>query len=209
MAESPRILVIDDFYDDPNQIRTLALKQEFKRKEGATYPGGEAIIAGADWSLAWRRLRDRIDEPCDAPCPKTPAFMQGKFRLAMADDQTSRLDRVHVDQQRWSGIVYLTLPRDCQGGIALYRNSHTGATEWDEAWFRSRYAHLYTLPVVDFRRAVLSFFKDPANFEEIGLIPMAYNRAILLMAQVFHGTGTVFGKGPENARLSQHFEFYQ
>ena len=45
------------------------------------------------------------------------------------------------------------------------------------------------------------------QFEQIGLIPLAYNRAILLMAQAFHGTGETFGDSPETGRLSQHFEF--
>lgn len=208
MAESPRILVFDNFYDDPERVRALALSQLFRQKDGATYPGREAIVPDVDWTAAWHRLRRKIDEPCDAPCPKVPPFPQGKFRLALAVDEARRIDRVHVDQQRWSGIVYLTLPEDCRSGVALYRNRHTGATEWKEDWFRAQYPHLYALPAPHFRQAVLSFFKDDQNFEEIGLIPMAYNRAILLMAQVFHGTGRVFGDRAENGRLSQHFEFY-
>jgi hypothetical protein len=49
---------------------------------------------------------------------------------------------------------------------------------------------------------------DPDQFEQIGLIPLGYNRAILLMAQAFHGTGETFGDSPETGRLSPHFEFY-
>ena len=208
MPENQRILVFDNFYDDPDEIRALALRQEFRRKPGATYPGGEAIITAADWTDPWHRMRRRIDEPCDAPCPKTTPFPQGKFRLALAPDQQTRIDRVHIDQQRWSGIVYLTLPQDCKSGLVLFRNRHTGGTEWDESWFRSRYRHLYELPAPEFRQKVLAFFADPENFEEIGTIPMAYNRAVLLMAQVFHGSGDAFGDRSENGRLSQHFEFY-
>jgi hypothetical protein len=208
MPESPRILVFDNFYDDPDEIREIALQQEFRRKPGATYPGEEAIVASRDWMPVWQRMRSKIDEPCDAPCPKATPFPQGKFRLALGSDEESRIDRVHVDQQRWSGIVYLTLPRDCRSGLVLYRNRHTGATEWDEDWFQSAYGHLYSLPPDEFRGGTLAFFKDPANFEEIGTIPMAYNRAILLMAQVFHGSGCGFGDKRTNGRLSQHFEFY-
>ena len=54
----------------------------------------------------------------------------------------------------------------------------------------------------------MRFFADPDQFEQIGLIPLGYNRAILLMAQAFHGTGETFGDSPEKGRLSPHFEFY-
>src|SRR6202035_5686395 len=192
MPEVQRILVFDNFYENPDQIRGLALAQDFRRKSGATYPGGETVISSVDWMPVWSRMRARIDEACDAPCPKIPPFPQGKFRLALAPDQATRIDRVHVDQQRWSGIVYLTLPMDCRSGLVLYRNRHTGAPEWDEEWFQKEYGHLYDLPAAEFRAEVLRFFADPANFEEIGTIPMAYNRAILLMAHVFHGSGLAF-----------------
>ena len=54
---------------------------------------------------------------------------------------------------------------------------------------------------------VMRFFADPDQFEQIGPIPLAYNRAILLMAQAFHGTGETFGDRPETGWLSQPFEF--
>jgi hypothetical protein len=50
--------------------------------------------------------------------------------------------------------------------------------------------------------------RGPEVFEKIGTIPMVYNRAILLMAHDLHSTGVAFGDEPENARLTQHFEFY-
>ena len=71
------------------------------------------------------------------------------------------------------------------------------------------YGHIYLLPEARCRERILEFFRDPEQFEQIGMIPMAYNRAVLLMAQVFHGTGCAFGDRPETGRLTQHFEFYE
>jgi hypothetical protein len=79
---------------------------------------------------------------------------------------------------------------------------------WPERWFREHYAHVFSLPPDEARQEMMRFFADPAQFEQIGLIPLGYNRAILLMAQAFHGTGETFGDSPETGRLSPHFEFY-
>ena len=74
--------------------------------------------------------------------------------------------------------------------------------------FGVHYAHVFSLPPDEARQEMMRFFADPDQFEQIGLIPLGYNRAILLMAQAFHGTGETFGDSPETGRLSPHFEFY-
>lgn len=203
-----RVLVFDNFYDNPSELRRQALELDFSRKPNATYPGQEAIMEGRDWSLEWSRLRSRIDEKVDASCPKQKPFPQGKFRLALAEDEHIRRDRAHLDIQRWSGIIYLTLPEDCASGVILYRNKHTGATVWEQNWFENRFPSFTSLSISEKKSEVVKFFADPDNFEEIGVIPMAYNRAILLMAHVFHGSGRGFGSSPQTGRLTQHFEFY-
>jgi hypothetical protein len=79
---------------------------------------------------------------------------------------------------------------------------------WPERWFREHYAHVFSLPPDEARQEMMRIFADPDQFEQIGLIPLGYNRAILLMAQALHGTGETFGDSPETGRLSPHFEFY-
>ena len=54
----------------------------------------------------------------------------------------------------------------------------------------------------------MSYFKKDENWEKIGEIPMRFNRAIILMAKVFHGSSGIFGNTKQNGRLTQHFEFY-
>lgn len=202
------LIVVDDFYEDPQAIRSLALSQQFHRRAGAVYPGREAVVPGWDWSAERGRLRVHIDEPVDGPCPKPLPFPQGKFRIALAEDETMRIDRVHIDQQRWSAVVYLSEDCDCCDGLVLYRHRPTRSTVWDEVWFRRQYGHLYLRSPEEFRVGVLEFFRDPEQFERIGVIPMAFNRAVILMAHVFHGTGLAFGHDVSRGRLTQHFEFY-
>ncbi len=202
------IIVIDDFYDDPFAVRKMALSLEYNRKPGASYPGKEAYIPDPNWQKARDQLRSYINEPCDGPSPKNPAFLQGKFRIALAEDDKTRLDGVHQDVQRWSGIVYLSLPKDCKGGVALFRHKETGVTAATPEWEHKVFSKLLSLEPKERSIALLAYGRDYSNWEEIGLIPMKFNRAILLMAQCFHSSAGIFGDNFENGRLTQHFEFY-
>jgi Family of unknown function (DUF6445) len=203
------LIVVDDFYENPDEIRRLALSQNYREKPGATYPGREAIAGEVDWSKERASLRQYIEDAVDGVGPKDPPFQQGKFRIAVSADQSTRIDGVHVDVQRWSAVVYLTLPEHCREGIILYRHRPTQSVFWQQDWLQKNFPEWFELPDQQFKSAILSYLKDSSDFEQIGLIPMAYNRAILLMAQAFHATGAVFGDNINNGRLTQHFEFYE
>jgi hypothetical protein len=203
-----KIIVLDDFYSDPDEVRELALQQEFKRREGALYPGGEAYVDTPRWEKVRQELASWIPDRVDGVCPKKEPFKQGKFRLALGRDESRRLDRVHVDTQLWSGIIYLTLDADCCGGLSLFRNKETKSLSWQPEWFLRKFPQLSTMSQDECRSFVQKVCKDSDVFEQIGTIPMVYNRAILLMAHDLHGTGEAFGDEPRSGRLTQHFEFY-
>lgn len=204
------VIVLDDFYDDPDAIRSLALSLEYQRKPGATYPGREAIAPGRDWSDVRAVLRSYLDEPVDGPCPKPVPFPQGKFRLAMVQDEKERVDGVHEDLQPWSAVIYLSLPRDCagQGAVGFYRHRATGATEFSDEWEREVFGKQAELPPEEFTPIYWAYMRDKSNWQEVQRIENCYNRALLLQAQCFHASLGVFGDTPERGRLTQHFEFY-
>lgn len=77
------LIVIDNFYDNPDEIKNLALSLDFTTKSGGTYPGVEAIASEMDWTSSWKKLRGYIEEDVDAPCPLKDGFPQGKFYTAL------------------------------------------------------------------------------------------------------------------------------
>ncbi|MDE9452505.1 DUF6445 family protein [Xenorhabdus bovienii] len=147
-----------------------------------------------------------INEDVSASCPKPDGFAQGKFRIAVANDNEKRRDNVHVDQQKYSGIVYLAPNSLCKGGVAFYKHEKTGEIFFNKTVIQSE--EFPTFGGDDFHKRVLSYFKDADNWEKIGEIPMRFNRAVIIMARVFHGSTGIFGDSMENGRLTQHFEFY-
>jgi hypothetical protein len=204
------VIVVDDFYKDPDTIRALALSLEFYRKPGATYPGREAIAPDRDWSAERTMLRSYLNDPVDGPCPKRVPFPQGKFRLAMRQDEKDRVDGVHEDLQPWSAVVYLSLPRDCAGqaSVGFYRHRATGAIELTPEWEREVFGDAMELPDEEFTPLYWAYMRDMNHWQEVQRIENRYNRALLLQAQCFHASLGVFGDTAMNGRLTQHFEFY-
>lgn len=202
------VIVVDNFYENPEEIRQLAKSLSYYRKSEATYPGAEAYILDPRWDEVRNILRSYIQEDVDAPSPKKEPFLQGKFRIATSDDENTRLDYVHEDVQKWSGIIYLSLPEHCQGGVAFYKHKKTGALSSTREWFNQIFSHLHRKDKATIKAEIQRVFKDPNEWEMVGQIPMKYNRAVMLMGQCFHGSTGVFGNGFENGRLTQHFEFY-
>ena len=205
---SKSMIVIDGFYDDPFAIRELALQQRFFSKANAGYPGKEALAPGRTWIDEWTKMRSHIGEPVTATCSKKPSFLQGKFRLALASDAVDRPDGVHQDVQRWSGIVYLSLPGDCQGGVALIPAQRDGGESRLERLEKKVFGHLSGKTREEVHDYIRAYSRDLGNWEQIGLIPMAFNRCTLLMAHCFHSSAGIFGDKSERGRLTQHFEFY-
>lgn len=194
------VVVIDDFYATPDRVRNLALPCVYR-----PHPAGrEAFIPDEAWDAAWRDLRHHIEDDVDGPCPKDPPYLQGKFRITTASDEDTRVAEVHSDLQQWAAIVYLTLPEHCHGGTALYRHRITGALSIEGALAAAASASRTESAriVADLRSS------SPESFDEVGVIPMVFNRAVVLDVHQFHGTGRLFGHAVRDGRLTQHFEFY-
>ncbi len=203
----PSLTIIDNFYDNPQLVRNVALKLNYSVKKNALYPGKEAYIKSNIWEESWNKMTNYIPEKVIYD-GKNPPFLQGKFRIATLQDAKKRIDRVHVDQQKWSGIICLTEDENCKSGLVFYKHKPTNNITWDEKWFKKNRSYLTKLRGEEYRSALLELFLDENEFEEIGTMPIRFNRAIVFMAKVFHGTGKVFGDSVLTGRLTQHFEFY-
>ena len=203
-----QLIVIDDFYRNPDAVRALALSLNFSSKAGKLYPGREAIAENNDWSLVWRNLAKFIGAKCVSQAKREIPFSQGKFMLAYSEHEKLRQTNVHVDLNEWAAVIYLSLPQHCTGGLSWYRHIETGAItdtpEWNEICF-SEYANKGQDAV---REAVLKMSRDLTQWKEIGRVSMRYNRAVLFRSDCFHGTTCLFGNRPENGRLIQLFEFH-
>jgi hypothetical protein len=204
-------IVVSNYYPDPHLIRNEALSLEFSKRPGARYPGAEAFSSKFDWELVRVDIGKYINfnKSEEQVYEAKKNFKQGKFRLALDEDNQLRDDAVHVDMQRYSAIVYLSRDIDCRGGIGLYKCKYTNEYSDTDNWCNficDRY--VVKRETEEFFLRCREHMSNWDNWHKIGEIPMRFNQLTILMARAFHASTGIFGNSRESGRLTQHFEYY-
>ena len=187
------LIIVDDFLDNPRALREAALR--------LTYPAGENMFPGRNSverinldGLAAQVSR-LVGEPVQ-PMPPTQAH--GKCRITLAGDVGRA--KVHVDTAHWSGILYLSEPRDCRGGTEFFRHLPTDS---DRAPYNDAEARAMGYPSA--REATAAILErdstDDGKWEMTMRLPMRFNRLVLLRPWLWHTAGEAFGDTMENGRL--------
>jgi len=189
----PHVIVIDDFLPNPMELRERALQLDYA-VEGR-YPGLNSVqkvgIPGLDEIVS--RL---VYEPVRALT--NPEGSHGACRIALAKDD--RPGRIHIDQSHWSGLLYLTLPEDCRGGTEFFRHLPTNTDHLPltpDALAAAGYDSYDALRAEILDKDAL----DRSKWERTMVVPMRFNRLVLLQPQYWHTSGESFGDSLENGRL--------
>ena len=193
VAMPTTMIIVDDFMQNPHELRETALRMTYPEQQGA-FPGRNSIermsISGLDEEVS--RI---LGEPVK---PISPPLSHGKCRITLAGDTGT--GRVHTDPSHWSGILYLSLPEHCRGGTQFFRHIPTDS---DRA------------PVTQQELAAMGFASqeeahreivekdalDETKWEMTMEVPMRFNRLILLRPWLWHTAGEGFGDRIENGRL--------
>ena len=189
----PHVFVIDDFLNNPHQVRQEALSLNYSVQ--GRFPGLNSIekirLQGLDDVVS-----ALVREPVRAPW--TNDFSHASCRLALAkDDQPGR---IHIDQSHWSGILYLSRPEDCQGGTEFYRHlpTNTDRVPMDPEGLQSIGYSSYD----EMKQDILDKDAlDRSKWELTYTVPMRFNRLVLLQPHYWHTSGAGFGDSIENGRL--------
>ena len=173
------LLVIDNFYANPDSVRNFALSQEF----GVTgnYPGRRTR------PFFTNDVKEAIEHHMQFAGKITNTYESsgytGAFQLATAQDRTW----IHSDPHNMqAGVCYLTPDAPCSGGTGLFQHKRTGeyrriTTDWEGY--------------------------DYTKWELFDRIGNRYNRLIIYRGDLFHASLDYFGDTSENGRLFQTFFF--
>jgi len=173
------VIIIDDFYSNPDAVRAFALQQEFSVT--GNYPGSRTkpfltddVKAAIEWNM---QFAGKITNTYES------SGYTGAFQLATAKDRTW----IHSDPYNmWAGVCYLTPDAPHTGGTGLFRHKATGqhrkiTQDWEGY--------------------------DYTKWELFDRIGNKYNRLVIYRGDMFHASLDYFGDSLENGRLFQTFFF--
>ncbi|MEO7065339.1 MAG: DUF6445 family protein [Rhodanobacter sp.] len=192
-AMSTSLIIVDDFLDNPHDLRDAALRLTYPDQDGA-FPGRNSQQRiNLDGVL--QQASRIVGEPLAL---LSPLQSHAKCRITLAADKGRA--KVHVDRSHWSGILYLSLPEDCQGGTDFFRHRRTN-TERRPINERELAAMGYTSLEEVHREIIEKDSNDDSKWEMTMRVPMRFNRLVMLRPWLWHTAGAGFGDRIENGRL--------
>lgn len=182
----PELVVVDNFYDEPDKVRQIALEQSFNpdlRYHKGQRTEKKFIAQGTKQvfeSLLGRKIINWVDYAYN-----------GIFQFCTAEDPLV----YHSDMQRYAGAVYLTPNAPITTGTSFYRSKkfpeirkcHSSDTMYNQVFENNYY--------------------DKTRFELVDIVGNVYNRLVLWDASLIHSASEYFGSNKENSRLFHLFFF--
>ena len=179
----PSFVVVDDFYENPDEIRELALSQTFSYHPD--YHKGKRT----DGVFRFDGLKESFESILGCKIKNWEHYgVNGCFQYCIAGDQLV----YHHDTQEYAGVLFLTPDAPPQCGTTFYRSKHTKKSK---------------VPSEDHPVVFQKGFLDPTEFDVVDVVGNVYNRVVLFDAQMIHAASTYFGSHLENGRLFQLFFF--
>lgn len=192
------VIIIDNFYTNPEEVREFALSQDFSVR--GNYPGNRTV------SFLDDELKDYINRIVSPHAGNVIYWADegeetytGAFQLTTAEDRTW----IHADQTTgWAGVCYLTPNAPHTGGTGLFRHKETGMykSPRDEYGNRVSYDHELMEP--------LKYdYQDYTKWDLVDVVGNVFNRLVLYRGDIFHASLDYFGHDMETGRLFQTFFF--
>ena len=179
------LIIVDDFYSNPDEVRKFALQQPFDVK--GNYPGKRTkshISKGTK-----KYIQDIVEFHTKSTISHWPENdYNGAFQYTTQQDRSW----YHVDPTtNWAGIIYLTPNAPLSGGTSFYRSKIDG----------TMYSETTKTPPLK------NFSQDHTKWECVDRVGNVYNRLILFNSKRYHISDDYWGQGLHDGRLFQTFFF--
>lgn len=182
----PSVIVIDNFYSEPDKVREMALQQTYN--PDIRYHKGQRttkkFIAEGTKQLFESYIGRKITRWVEYE-------YNGIFQFCTAEDPLV----YHSDTQNFAAAVYLTPDAPVTTGTSFFRSKKypdIRKTNVDAA----NYSDIFE-----------GGFYDKTKFELIDTVGNVYNRCVIWDAKLIHSASEYFGTNKENGRLFHLFFF--
>ena len=171
-------LIIDDFLDNPDEIRNFLINNKVSFENSGRYPGKRtSCVDNIDYQ---NMIIQKLESVLPFKIKMRP--LSFPFQLCLSDDKTW----VHIDSSDWTGVLYLTPNAPLDSGTLFV----VGDDEIKE--FISK--------------DPINIIEKESPLESV--IGNVYNRMLLFRGDIPHSSNLAgFGDCLENGRLTQVFFF--
>ena len=186
-AAPPSVIVVDNFYEEPDVIRRFALQHTFY-EDPEHYKGVRSRERYNSEELKQKfeeLIQEKITESWDVH------QYNGCFQITSAENQQV----YHCDGNSWAGVLYLSPDAPLNSGTRLHKSKLTGIRDSREASPAQR------------EITFSSGFYDSTKFDTVDNIGNIYNRLVLFRSTNIHSAGDYFGTDMMNGRLVHLFFF--
>jgi hypothetical protein len=179
------VIIVDDFYENPHEIREKILKEEDFEVKG-NYPGSRTkCLLHRD---EFKDIKERFEKIVGKKIKYWPDGYNGSFQYTTEDMKSW----IHRDLTEWGAVIYMSPNPVVSGGTTFYRHKET------QLEYAKNDADNTNLD------------KDSQNYDNwdvVDSIGNKFNRCILFKGKRSHQSGTYFGTDKESGRLFQTFFF--
>lgn len=182
-AFNKRLFVVDNFYSNPDEIRELALKEQYEN--------------GSDWykgrrsfnNFLFPQVKRAFEDIMGIRIREWESYgMNGKFQYCLPEDVLV----YHYDLQTWAAVLYLNPDAPFETGTSFYAHKETKLRNANEPNADSCFG---------------GGFLDGTKFELVDTVGNVYNRVVIFDARCFHAANRYCGQKINDSRLFQIFFF--
>jgi hypothetical protein len=184
-------ITIDNFYNNPDEVRDYVLTQDFNIT--GNFPGKRTEPILNESTTEYISKLISYEGKVDWANNKE---YNGSFQYTTKNDTSW----IHADEyNHWAGVLYLTPNAPLNSGTGIFKHKETG---------------LYKIPRMidgsidrELTNKIYNDAGDISKWELVNYIGNVYNRLVIYQGDLFHTSLKYFGNNLEDGRLFQTFFF--
>lgn len=200
---SPDLLVVDNFFKDPDVIRRFALDQQFS--EAPSFYKGKRTGE----SFLWPGLKEELERLLNRTISNwtTSGAANGCFQVTGYNDPLVW----HSDSQTNAAAIYLTPNAPIGSGTSFWRSKITGCRRPPNHPLEApRFSSQEEMQKADIETYTQETIISPEPWELVDRVGAVYNRLVVWDSKMIHSASSyegISGQKPEDSRLVQLFFF--
>lgn len=192
---APAVVVVDNFYSDPDVVRQYAMSLDFN--PNVKYHKGSRTEV--------KTIFDGTKETFEKLLGKKISVWEehlynGVFQYCTADEPLV----YHTDNQSYAAVVFLTPDAPPECGTSFYKSKFNGLMAYPTATDCAK--HGKSADEL-FEEMFASNFYDKTRWDLVDTVGNVYNRLVIFDAQRVHAASAYFGNKMDNSRLFHMFFF--